>query len=156
MPRWGKICPTLRRRFTAIATLFVFVVGNIGWPVVPQKPAKAATSTHARLAEGKTCCCGHKGDDCSCGCCKRPLATRSPGKAGCCQKKKTSTTLAFNCPCGGSESAGFVVSSQPKLAARAVAAPQLVETFAVSPTSSLRVPEGNLCPDTPPPRPSLC
>ena len=150
MRRWVKTRPTLRTRFTALVTLFVFIVGNIGWPIVPQKPAKAG----AGVADGKTCCCGHKGDSCSCGCCKRPMTASAKGS--CCQKTKASTTLAFNCPCGGSETAGLMVSSQPKLAAPSVRIPRLVETFTVSLTSSLRAPEGNLCPDTPPPRPSDC
>ena len=146
MRRCLNLSLTLRGRCTALLTLVVFVLGSIGWPGVPQKVAGAQPGT---------CCCGHLRGSSACGCCKRPAASSAAGKGSCCQKKKQSTSPIFTCPCGESGSPGFIVASQPKLTAESVTIPRLVETAAVSPTSSMRPPEGNRCPDTPPPRPSV-
>src|SRR5262245_29522392 len=147
MRRCLNFCLTLRGRCTALLTLVVFVLGSIGWPGVPRKVA---------WAQPGTCCCGHLRGSSSCGCCKRPAARPAAGKGSCCQKKKQSAGPVFTCPCGESDSPGFIVASQPKLAAEAVTIPQLVKTSAVAPTAARRAPEGNHCPETPPPRPSVC
>jgi hypothetical protein len=158
MSRRVSLLPILRRRFTALVTLFVFVVGNIGWPQSAEKPGeRGCCGRLVKLSSGGGCCCGKDKRKASCGCRKALVDTKT---AICCQKKKPSgekpVVAASACNCGDAPFPGFIVSSQPKLAAAVVTIPRLVETFAVSLTSSLRAPEGNFCPDTPPPRPSLC
>src|SRR5262245_34251354 len=108
MRRCQNLRLILRTRCTALLTLVVFVLGSVGWPGVPQKAARAQPGT---------CCCGHLRGSPSCGCCKRPAASPAAGKGSCCQKKKQSAGPVFTCPCGESDSPGFVVAAQPRLAA---------------------------------------
>ena len=144
----------LRQRITALMTLAAFIAGSFGLPM-PARPAKAQSGTPSLLLAGKSCCCGHKVSTCSCGCSHRPLAQKSANKGSCGQKSRAASFPVLNCPCSGPDAAGFLVASQPKLATSTAVDPHVLETFGLSPLSSVRMPQGNPAPDTPPPRPSV-
>jgi hypothetical protein len=151
-----------RRCLTALV-LVSFTVGNIGLPL----PALKAGKGQCRTIAGKSlCCCGEKVGAAACGCCKKPavatgtVALKEPAKkiASCCQKrleKMAARQLAFSCSCGDSSFPGMIISSQPKLPVASPAVPQLALSSLAPVAVNVTVPQGNLSPETPPPRASV-
>jgi hypothetical protein len=158
MRPWRKLLPILRNRATAIVTLLMFLAGNIGWPVTTATVAGGKCCKVSGLA---TCCCGEQPGAKNCGCNKSALVVlEEPAKKlpSCCQQKlaaQKQTPVVVNCSCGESSDPGFVVSTQPKITAIVVQALALTITGNSVPSPALRLPEANLTPDTPPPRPSV-
>jgi hypothetical protein len=170
MRRWFGKSTITRRRGVVLITLFAFVAGNIGVPIVPGKCAATTPANPEPAAVTyvvATCCCGHKGAACTCGCCRRPAADVSNAAPGRCCKARTETgdseekphdegLLIVTCPCGGAADAGFVVSVLPKLTATSVQLPELVDVSPLDCADLTGAPTGGLAPETPPPRPSAC
>ncbi len=160
LPWTRRFC--LARRSMALFVLVTFAAGNIGWPI-------PAGSGKCRSVAGKSmCCCGDRSKVGNCGCCKnRETACRSdaaPDSASsklpsCCQKKKQKAAapreLAVKCACGDSPLPGFLMSSQPKLQSVPPQVAELVQTAFLAAPASNGAPQGNLAPETPPPRPSV-
>ena len=145
---------TFWRRCVATLALVTFTLGNVGWPLEFGKVG-AGTGRCAMTGEAR-CCCGLEKKKSTCGCFKAPMLAKS---SSCCQKKRPaaekSVVPVFACDCGDSSFPGFIVSSQPRLAAASIEMPELIETAAVwlwAPNTRLN---GNYPPDTPPPRPSV-
>jgi len=152
----------LARHSIALTVLVSFAVGSIGWPI------PAGTGKCRSVAGKSMCCCGDKAKVGTCGCCNTPaVAQRSDAASGsapaklasCCQKKKHKSEpardLAIKCACGDSPLPGFLISSQPKLQTLPLQMPELVQMAFLSSPTTQAAPQGNLSPDTPPPRPSV-
>jgi hypothetical protein len=150
------------RHSIALTVLVSFAVGNIGWPL------PAGTGKCRSVAGKSMCCCGDKSKVGNCGCCKNPaMAQRSDVAAAstptklpsCCQNRKQKSEpardLAIKCACGDSPLPGFLISSQPKLQTLPLRMPELVQTAFLSSPATQAVLQGNLSPETPPPRPSV-
>jgi hypothetical protein len=151
----------LMRRAIALAALFSFAIGNVGWPRLPeagsdQAGPRGCCGRLVKVAGPGGCCCGANAQKASCRCCQRPAVAKT---GGCCQKKQAdrgkSPLPALTCHCGDSPVADYVISSQPRLPSTGVSMPQLLEAFAMSPISPLGSPQGALPPETPPPRASV-
>lgn len=154
---------TMRGRLIALATLFAFVVGNVGWPVATGSVAGGSCCKVSGLA---TCCCGDKPGTKNCGCSKgifvaqKSPAASAPAKKlpSCCQKRLEAAEKAavvMNCACGESSTPGFVVSTQPKLTVLAVSVAELTVTGDLVPTAVIVFAGSKLAPETPPPRSSV-
>jgi len=140
-----------------------FTVGNIGLPL----PAQTAGKGQCRTIAGKSlCCCGEKVGAAACGCCNKPavaanaVALKEPVQkiASCCQKrleKMAARQLAFSCTCGDSSFPGMIISSQPKLPVASTTVPGLALSSLVQTAGDVTMPQGNLSPETPPPRTSV-
>ena len=149
--RWS-----IARRFVALAALVSFTIGNIGWPQAPEQPAeRGCCGKLVKLSTGGGCCCGKEKQKASCGCRKALVETQT---ASCCQKKKAAPekpVIAVSaCRCGDASFPGFMVSSQPKLAAAVVEIPQFIASSALPTANPAPAPQRALAPETPPPRTS--
>lgn len=176
------------RRILALLVAVSMVIGNIGLTRgsaasraesprrqnvavnghTPAGSSLAATTTSPG-AKPAGCCCGHRGDQCKCGCCARQPAPASAPKKSCCRK---TTAIAkhsepahsndqaslpqLSCPCGGTPGDDFVITGQAKFvqAESPLAAPDDSVVHAVP--VSLLDSGCNTRPEIPPPRMPLC
>jgi hypothetical protein len=158
MRRWVRLPPTRHNRFTAIVTLLIFLAGNIAWPVSIGSVAGGKCCQVSGLAK---CCCGDKPGARNCGCGNgAELARRAPEKKmpSCCQKRLAAaekTAIVMNCACGESSTPGFIMSTQPKIAAIAVSVAELTLTGDIVAAPQFSLPRANRAPETPPPRSSV-
>ena len=149
---------TLRARLTAYGALFVFVAGNVGWPVTM---GSVAGGKCCKVSGLTTCCCGDKPGAKNCGCQHgAAVAQQAPQKKlpSCCQKRLEAAQKAavvVNCACGESSTPGFVVVTQPKIAVVVVSVAELAPAGDLAAMPAAIFAQAGLAPETPPPRTSV-